>query len=181
MIYVAVLLIQLTLFLILIFLLLFFLSMVISDFFGVPFVPTRDKSLPQIFDRIKIKPSDCFYDLGCGDGRLVFFVNNRYKIRAIGIELNPLLNLFTNLKKQLLKKTSVSFEKKNFFDVNLQNASIIYLFLFPEVVEKLKGKLLSECRKGTVIVSHGFEAKFLKDRQFDILTAKPFTTYYYRL
>jgi len=173
--------IQLVLFLVLIVFMLYFLSMVISDFFGVPFVPTRQRSLEEIFSQIKIKKSDVFYDLGCGDGRLVFFVNKYFGLKSYGVELNPLLHWFAILKSRHLKLKNTHFIKKSFFDVDLSNATIIYLFLFPEVVEKLSTKLKKECRRGTIIISHGFRLNWLEKKKFLELKEKPFATHYYRL
>lgn len=181
MIYVLIIAVQLILFTILFLFLLYFLSMIISDLFGVPFVPTRGKSVEQILAQIKFKRHDVFYDLGCGDGRLVFYVARHYKIRAVGVELNPLLYFFSQLKKKFTRNHRVSFYRRNFFDVDLRQSTVIYLFLFPEVVEKLKAKILKECRHGTIIISHGFKAKYLEARKFKELTEKPFATYYYRL
>ena len=79
----------------------YFLSMIISDLFGVPFVPTTGRSVKRIFDTISLKKTDVFYDLGCGDGRLVFFVAKKYGIRAIGVERNPLLNFVSNVQKKI--------------------------------------------------------------------------------
>lgn len=166
---------------VLFFFLLYFLSMIISDFFGVPFVPTRQKTLEAIFAEIKIKKTDVFYDLGCGDGRLVFFVKQHFEIKATGIELNPLLNAFSQIKAHFLKLKQVSFIKKSFFEVDLSKATIIYMFLFPEVVERLSAKLRKECRRGTILISHGFKLKWLEKNLFRELPGKPFATYYYRL
>jgi len=179
--YIVIIAIELALFGVLIACLLYFASMLISDFYGIPFVPTRQRTLKRIFSQLKITKKDVFYDLGCGDGRLVFFVNKNFGCRALGVELNPLLHLFSKFKARHQKLTKVIFIKKSFFEVNLSDASIIYLFLFPEVVEKLSVKLKRECRKGTVIISHGFRLKWLEKNKFKELIGKPFTTYYYRL
>src|SRR3990167_7262024 len=144
---------------ILLILMYYFLSMMISDVFGVPFVPTTGRSIRRIFDSVKLKKSDVFFDLGCGDGRLVYFVAKKYGIRAIGVERNPLLNWYSNIQRNLFKIPHVEFLRKNLFDVTLTEATVIYLFLFPEMVEKLRNKFLTECRKNTLIVSHGFKIK----------------------
>lgn len=173
--------IQVLLLLILIACWLYFASMIISDLFGVPFVPTRARNLDKIFSYLEISAKDVFYDLGSGDGRLPFYINKNYQIKAVGVELNPLLHLFAQLKKKILKRTQVFFYRRNFFNLNLSEATIIYLFLFPEVVEKLYPKFIAECQKGTVIVSHGFKIKRLDSKKVAELSEKPFATYFYRL
>jgi 16S rRNA A1518/A1519 N6-dimethyltransferase RsmA/KsgA/DIM1 with predicted DNA glycosylase/AP lyase activity len=155
--------------------------MMISDLFGVPFVPTQKKVLDRIFSRIKIKKNDVFYDLGCGDGRLPLYISQKYKIQSYGVELNPLLHIFSKLKARFLKQANVTYIKNNLFDIDLKNATIIYLFLFPEVLVRLSKKLKKECKKNTLIISHGFQIKGMKKNLFDTKKGKPFFTYYYRL
>ena len=98
--FVLIIIVQIILLLILVCCWLYFASMLISDLFGVPFVPTRNCSLEQIFDNIAFTKQDVFYDLGSGDGRLPFYINKRYGIKSVGIELNPLLYWFSQLKKK---------------------------------------------------------------------------------
>lgn len=160
---------------------LYFASMLISDLFGVPFVPTRSRSLSDIFNMLQFSKKDVFYDLGSGDGRLPFFVNQQYHIKTVGIELNPLLYWFSRLRKKISKNNQVNFYRANFFDLDLTPATVIYLFLFPEVVTKLYPKFVKECRKGTIIISHGFKVKPLNKRLVYTLASKPFSTYYYQL
>ncbi len=173
--------VQFVMLLLLIYLLLYFLSMIISDFFGVPFVPTRGRSISEIFDEVRFRKRDVFYDLGCGDGRLTFYVWQKFGIKSIGIELNPLLHWYTSLKKRLIKADRTIFLKKDLFDVDLRDATVIYVFLFPEVLDRLSRKLSRECRKGTLIVSHGFKIKGFGRKLEKQKTEKPFSTYYYRL
>ena len=179
--FVLIIIVQIILLLILVCCWLYFASMLISDLFGVPFVPTRNCSLEQIFDNIAFTKQDVFYDLGSGDGRLPFYINKRYGIKSVGIELNPLLYWFSQLKKNFTKNDKVNFFRKNFFDLNLSKATVIYLFLFPEVVNRLYPKFSKECKKGTIIISHGFKIKTLQKKLVNTLIAKPFSTYYYRL
>ncbi len=53
-----------------------------------PFVPCRKKELPRIFEVINLKDGEIFYDLGCGDGRVVFYAARNFPVKAIGIELS---------------------------------------------------------------------------------------------
>lgn len=181
MFYLLILLIQVILLLILLACWLYFASMLISDFFGVPFVPTRGRSLNQILEPVIFAKNDVFYDLGSGDGRLCFYMAKKYGLKAIGVELNPLLNFYSNLKQRILKQESVEFLRANFFNISLKKATVIYVFLFPEVVNKLYDKIIKECKKGTIIISHGFRIKPLISKEVMTLPQKPFTTYYYRL
>jgi SAM-dependent methyltransferase len=161
---------------------LYFLSMMVSDLFGVPFVPTSNRVLDNIFKYVKLNKNDLFFDLGSGDGRLVYYVAEKFKLkRAVGIELNPLLVTFAKLKAKFLKRNNVEFYRQNIFDTDFAQAKIIYMFLFPEVVEKLKDKILRDCKKGTLIISHGFKIDGLKEKIYLETRSRPFSTYYYQL
>lgn len=172
--------IELLLILILLLLAIFFLSMVISDLFGAPFVPTTGKAVHHIFDDIKLKKSDIFYDLGCGDGRLVFFIAKKYGAKAIGVERNPILHFYSQLKKRVTKAENVEFIRGNIYDTNLSNATVIYLFLFPQFLVKLAPKIMKECKKGTSVISHGFRFKTWDRKLVRTRVEHPFPTYYYK-
>lgn len=178
---ILVLLIELAIFCVLLALTYYFLSMTISDFFGVPFVPTTNRSIQNIFSSVKIKKTDVFYDLGCGDGRLAFYVAQKYKCIAYGIERNPLLNWFSRFKKRILNIKNVHFFRDNIYKIDLRKATIIYLFLFPEVIERLKPKFIKECKRGTLIISHGFKIKGWDKKIFNHIESKSFWTYFYRV
>src|SRR5882757_205857 len=64
----------------------------ISAYYDVPYVPTPHELLPIIADALDIQPRDVVYDLGCGDGRLLFYCARRFpNARFVGVERNPLL------------------------------------------------------------------------------------------
>jgi SAM-dependent methyltransferase len=178
---IAAIIIQIILFIVLFLLLLYFGSMMISDILGVPFVPTTNRSINNIFNKVRIKKNDYFYDLGCGDGRLVFFAAQKYGCSAIGFERNPLLHWFAVFKKKILGIDNATFIREDLYQVNLHKATIIYLFLFPEVVERLKNRFIKQCRRGTVIISHGFKIKGWEKKLTELREGKPFSTYYYQI
>lgn len=173
--------VQFVLFIVLFFFGLYFASMLISDFFGVPFVPSRNQNFQEALDKLVFNKKDVFYDLGSGDGRLVFYAAKNFGIKAVGVELNPLLITFCRIKKKISGNKKVAFLRQNVLKTNLSSARVIYMFLFPELVKKLSSKIKKECLPGTVIVSHGFEAKELRQYQQQFLKDKPFSTYFYRL
>lgn len=166
---------------VLLLLLIYFISLVISDFFGVPFVPTTHSSVDKIFDAVKLKKKDVFIDLGCGDGRTVFYVAKKYGCKAIGIEMNPLLNWYARIQKKIFKTNKVEFRRANIYKTVLSEVSVIYMFLFPETIEKLKPKFLKECSPGTRIISHGFKVKNFEKHLTEYRESKPFSTYYYTI
>ena len=105
----------------------------------------------------------------------------KYKIKSIGIELNPILHFLSLLKKAWYGCSLAQFCRQDILEVDLKSATIIYCFLYPEIVSKLSQKFVKECRPKTLIISHGFKIKKLQKYKIKELVMKPFSTYIYRL
>jgi predicted RNA methylase len=123
----------------------------------IEYVPTPMNVLDKMFEVAKIRPGDVLYDLGCGDGRLVVQAAKRYGIKGIGFDVDPQRikesneNAKTNGVEHLVR-----FEKKNIFEVDLGPATVVTLYLLPELNVKLIPQL-EKLRPGSRIVSHDFD------------------------
>ena len=159
----------------------FSLSLLWSSIKGSPYVPTSKKELAKIFSPHLLEKNDHFLELGCGDGRIVFYVAQKYPCRSIGVDINPLLIFYSRLKGKFLKARKVKFEIKDIFKTNVSQADVIYLFLMPKLLKKLAIKLKKETKKGCLIISHGFVIQGMKKNLIKTLARKPFPTYYYQL
>lgn len=158
------------------------LFLIYSSLKGSPFVPTEDKKINQILALAGLKKNQVFYDLGCGDGRVVIEAVKNFKVKGIGIDINPLLIKIAKLKSKIKKIPSekINFLCQDILKTNLKNGDYIYLFLMPKLIERLKPKL-AKLKKGTIIISHGFkienwESKLIKEKK-----DRPFSTYYYQI
>lgn len=151
-----------------------------SGFLGAPYVPTNAKLLDEILKGANLKKGNLFVELGSGDGRVVRTAVLKYGVKGLGIELNPLLVLFSTLLAYLRNLRDIKFKRQNFFDTDLKDANTLFLFLLPKTLLKLRPKLEKECRK-SLIISHGFEVKgwekFLVKKQ----KRKIFPTYFYKI
>lgn len=157
------------------------LTLLISALLGSPFVSSNMGKLVRILAKVPIDEQTCFYDLGSGDGSVVFFVAERYSCTTVGVERNPLLFALSKLKQAVRGVRQVTFIRSDALSADIHEASIVYLFLLPTLLIPVAEKIKNECKKGTIIISHGFAVPQLADLQFDKLTDKPFSTYYYRL
>ncbi|MCR4329172.1 MAG: hypothetical protein NUV65_01340 [Candidatus Roizmanbacteria bacterium] len=167
---------------ILVFFILFFLALFISQQIGVPFVPTRRKDLTRIFSSIPLSSTDIFYDLGSGNGNVVFFVAQHSQARCIGVELNKLLYTFCLFRKKYFEPPNKSeFIHEDIYATDLKQATVIYFFLYPEIVAQLSAKLLTECKKNTLIISHGFKIKNWNNKCWHTIREGNFKTYFYRV
>lgn len=136
-------------------LILVYTSILQTIFFDAPFVPTGRKSMAQIFDIIKLKTGVQFYDLGSGDGRLVR-VAARLGARATGIERALFLVLYSRIFARFQGLKTATFICKDFKCVSFADADVIYMYLFPKVMDMLLPKLKKELRPGTLVYSRAF-------------------------
>ncbi len=124
----------------------------------VPYVPTTPELVEQMLKLGQIKPSDTLYDLGCGDGRIVVMAAQKFGAHAVGVDLNPerIREANENARKAGVAD-KVKFVNANLFDADIHNATIITLYLLPDVNLKLRPKLLKDLKPGTRVVSHSFD------------------------
>lgn len=153
----------------------------LTIFSGAPFFPTTNKDLDEILKLAKLKKGDIFFELGSGDGRVVIEAAKKYQVRGIGIEINPFWFIYSGVISKINGVKNVSFERKNFFEVSLSEANAIFIFILPDALNKLGKKIKSECKRGTLIISHGFEMKDFKKYQIEKQDRNLFSTYYYKL
>lgn len=125
----------------------------------VPFVVSAEPVVGAMLDLAAVRAGDVVYDLGCGDGRIVIAAAAR-GARATGIDIDPLpLNFArTNARRAGAEVESrVRFMRGDFFQADLRDATVVTLYLSPEVNQRLRPKLLGELAPGSRIVSHKFD------------------------
>ena len=162
---------MLTFFYILVFLLL--LSSAYANLRGAPWAPTNKKSIERFLRLAKIKSGQKMYDLGCGDGRLVF-ASARAGAQAKGFELSLFMCLLANifrLFQKNRKKTKISCQ--DIWRANLNDADLIYFFLMPKIYPKLKQKFENELKPGTKVVSYVWPITGWEPVKIDVLKGHP--------
>ncbi len=121
----------------------------------VIWVPTPDALVAKMLEIAKVTPQDYLIDLGSGDGRTVIAAA-KLKARATGVEYNPDM---VELSKKRATEAGVSdranFVKADLFEYDFSEATVITMFLLPEINLRLRPKLL-ELRPGTRIVTNTF-------------------------
>ena len=124
----------------------------------VPYVPTPQEVVDEMLKVAEVKKGDVLYDLGCGDGRIVITAAQKYGVRGVGIDIDPQRIKESNENAQKAGVTNrVKFLQQNLFDANLREATVVTLYLLPDINLKLLPKLLRELKPGTRIVSHAFD------------------------
>ena len=121
----------------------------------VVWVPTPQPLVDRMLELARITPKDFLIDLGSGDGRTVITAAKR-GISALGIEYNPDM---VALSQRNAAKENVSdkakFTKADLFETDFSKATVITMFLLPDINLKLRPKILN-LKPGTRIVSNSF-------------------------
>ena len=153
----------------------------IASFKGAPFVASGRWVVAEILKNANLRKGQRFLELGSGDGRVVREAVKKYGVKGIGVEFHPLLVWYSRFLSKIFKVKGVEFIKGNFFKADLSKADVIYMFLLPKTMDKLKLKILKECKKGALLISHGFKIRGL-ERYLILQTPRhTFSTYYYKL
>jgi precorrin-6B methylase 2 len=125
----------------------------------VIFVPTPHDVVDAMLKVAKVGKGDVLYDLGSGDGRIPIAAAQNYGIaRGVGIDISPerIKEANENRAKAGVGQR-VTFINADLFESNLSEATVITLYLLPELNLRLLPKLLKETKPGTRIVSHAFD------------------------
>lgn len=124
----------------------------------VPYVPSTERAVEEMLKLAEVKKTDIVYDLGCGDGRIVIAAAKIYGARGVGIDINPerIKEARENARRAGVEHL-VRFEENDLFVANIREATVVTLFLLPQVNLKLKPRLLSELKPGTRVVSNTFD------------------------
>lgn len=132
--------------------------MTIIAFLGAaPWVPTPRAAAAEMLKLAKLKKGEKVYDLGCGDGRLVFEAG-RMGARATGLELMPVMFGIAWLRN-LLAGSPARIRFANFWRTNLADADIVVAYLLTDSMTRLQRKFERELRPGTRVVSYAFEIR----------------------
>lgn len=162
-------------------LILIFISDVISNVHGVPYVPIKRKNIRQLLSWGGLSANDIFYDLGCGDARVMIAAIKDFGVKnVVGYEITPWSYLEARFAVWFYGLSECAkIIRKNFFQADLSGASFIYAYLFPKPIDQLVHKLAKELKSGSKILCPSFpvnlarhpEFKLLKSEKLDKITA----------
>jgi tRNA G37 N-methylase Trm5 len=136
----------------------------------VIYVPTPQEVVDEMLKLAKVGKNDVLYDLGSGDGRIPVTAAKRFGIRAYGIDIDPqrIAEANENAKKNGVTHL-VQFKREDLFKTDFKDATVVTLYLLPDLNVKLRPRLLAELKPGTRIVSHQFDmGNWKPDRKVDV-------------
>lgn len=123
----------------------------------VPFVPTPQEVVDKMIELAGVKKDDVVYDLGSGDGRIVITAAKK-GARAVGFDVDG--NLVKESRENIRKagvQDLAEIKQQDILTVDLSGASVVTMYLLPDVNLKLKPHILSQMKPGSRVVSHAFD------------------------
>lgn len=146
------------------FLIIFFIDFLLLLFWAftffknkTPFIPVSIKALPYIEKALDIKAGDIVYDLGSGDGRVIYYLAKKYpNTKFIGIENNPFATLLNHINIFFIKKdvrNNLVFKNNDFFKEDLSNATHIFSYIYPNEMDDLLIKFDNDFKGAVKMVS----------------------------
>ena len=122
------------------------------------YVPTPHEIVDRMLDVAKVRTGDVVYDLGCGDGRMVIAAAKKFGTRGVGVDLDPArIREARANAKQAGVDGLVTFRVADMFQTDIREATVVMLYLLPELNRRLKPKLFAELRPGARVVSHDWD------------------------
>jgi SAM-dependent methyltransferase len=123
-----------------------------------PFDPTPSEVVDRMLALGSIKTGDLLYDLGSGDGRVLIAAAKKYRIRAVGFEVDPgLVKLAREKIKRENLEQMVEVRHQDFLTADLSSASVVTLYLSHHGNQALKPILLRQLQPGARVVSYTFD------------------------
>jgi precorrin-6B methylase 2 len=124
----------------------------------VPYVPTPQEVVERMLELAQVKKGDVVYDLGSGDGRIVVTAAKKYGVRAIGFEIDPerIKESADNIKKAGVGHL-VEIRQQDIRTVDLSPASVLTMYLLPEVNLMIRPNIWKQMKPGSRVVSHDFD------------------------
>jgi tRNA G10 N-methylase Trm11 len=148
---------------------------------NVPFVVSDYEVVNIMLETAGVTDKDTVYDLGCGDGRIVIAAASKYGARGVGVDINP-----TRIKESARNARNagvsrkIAFIKQDLLKTDLSRATVVAIYLDPEMNLRLRPKLLRELKPGARVVSNSFEMGDWKpDKVVKLTVAGSECTIYY--
>ena len=125
----------------------------------VIWMPTDDSLVVRMLDLAKVTRADRVYDLGAGDGKIAITAGKRFGAKAVGIEYNPqLVQLAQCLADVAGVADRVRIQQGDIFESNFKDATVVTLYLLPDLNLRLRPMLL-DMTPGTRVVSHSYDMR----------------------
>src|SRR5690606_7009404 len=135
----------------------------------VPYIKTPDAVVDRMLEMGQVGPDDFLIDLGSGDGRIPITAAAKLGTQGLGVDLDPArTEEATQAAQDAGVDDRVKFRTENLFDTDLTQATVITMYLFPEINLRLRPEL-QKLNPGTRIVSHAFHMDEWTPERHDVV------------
>jgi len=146
-----------------------------DTFSSVPFITTPDEVVEHMLSLAGTRADDLVVDLGSGDGRIVIAAARQFGARGLGIELDAAL---VAASRENARKAGVadrvSIVQGDVLRADFSQATVVTVYLLPDLMSQLQPRFVAELKPGTRIVSHSFRMTgWRPDRAENIRIAGP--------
>ena len=122
-----------------------------------PYVPTPNHVVRRMLEAADVGQGDVVYDLGSGDGRIVIMAAREFGARGVGVEIDPeLVELSRRKAARAGVSDRVEFRQEDLFETDIREATVVTLYLWPTMNNRLRPKLREELSPDTRILSYSF-------------------------
>lgn len=133
-----------------------------------PYVASPDRVVDRMLEMASIKPGETLIDLGCGDGRILIAAVERYKAKAIGVEISPKLveQATTRIRREGLTEQA-RVVQGDLLEADLNGADIVTIYLESSLNRQLRPRLEKFLKPGARVVSHDYAIPGWKPTKVD--------------
>jgi precorrin-6B methylase 2 len=125
---------------------------------GAPYVPTSEHVVRKMLELADVTADDVVYDLGSGDGRIVIMAAKQFGARGVGVEIDSqLVRKARRNARRAGVADRVEFRQGDLFETDLGEATVVTLYLWPDMNNRLRPKLQRELDPGDRVVSNSFD------------------------
>jgi cyclopropane fatty-acyl-phospholipid synthase-like methyltransferase len=149
-----------------------------------PFVPSPQTIVNRMLEAANVKPGEIVYDLGCGDGRVLITAAQRFRARAVGVELSETLVKSTlDTVKRMNLEDQIKVIHGNLLNVNLDPADVVVIYLETLSNDIVRPNLEKYLKPGARVVSHDFAVRGWKPARVEKIDSynRPHTIYVYEM
>ena len=147
----------------------------------VPYVPTPPEVVAAMVKLAGVRSGDVVYDLGCGDGRIVIAAVQVRGVRGVCVDIDPERIHESRQNAQIAGVADrIRFVQGDLFEVPIEGATVVMMYLLPQINLRLRPRLLGELRPGTRVVSHQFDMDDWKPQRRMDVELPPYNYVLYR-
>ena len=130
------------------------LWILIPALYGLPPVPTKPERIRKALEMARLQPDETLYDLGAGDGRVLFIAVRDFGARAVGVEIGPIQCAWIWLRAVASGHgENIRVKWENYYKADLHEADVVFVYATSKDVLKLAPHLETQMKKGARLVS----------------------------